>query len=254
MTNDDYADVVPLLRELSAIPENTPDHGELRDKIIVRCLPLAQNIARRFAGRGEDPEDLLQVARLGLVNAVERFDAERNSEFLAFAVPTIMGEVRRYFRDSSSAIRLPRRLQELRAQIAAATPELTQRLGRSVTTSEIAAELGESFGDVAEAIAAAATSHLVPLDADPNDDGSAAGRWERIGINDERLETVDDQQLLLPAIAELPEREREMMRLRFIEQQTQSQIAQRFEISQVHVSRLLDKAMRLIRERITDSE
>ncbi|MCW4353612.1 SigB/SigF/SigG family RNA polymerase sigma factor [Hoyosella sp. YIM 151337] len=253
MTSDDYSDIVPLLRQLATIPDANPEYERLREKIIVRCLPLARNIARRFYGRGAEPEDLIQVARLGLVKAVERFDAERSSEFLSFAVPTIMGEVRRYFRDYSGAIRVPRRLQELQVQIATATPDLTQRLGRSVTTSEIAAELGESFDDVAEAIAAGAACHVVSLDAPDNGTSDGApGRWDRIGDSDERLQGVDDQQMLLPAIAELPERERVIMRLRFLEQQTQSQIAQRLQISQVHVSRLIDKALRTLRTQIKD--
>lgn len=253
MTNDDYSDVVPLLRGLSALAQDDPARAELRERIIVRCLPLAHNIARRFSGRGADLDDLIQVSRLGLVNAVERFDAERNDQFLSFAVPTIMGEVRRYFRDNSTAIRLPRRLQELRTRIAAATPELTQRLARSVTTSEIAAELGEPFEDVAEAMAAGVSARVVSLDARADDEDFPLSRLDRIGVHDQRLLEIDDQQLLLPVIAMLPDREREIMRLRFIEQRTQSQIAEQFEISQVHVSRIIDKALRRLRQQIVDA-
>ena len=153
MTSE-YADVRDMFRELSGLSEDSPARERQRERIVERCLPLADHIARRFDGRGEPREDLVQVARVGLVNAVNRFDVEAGSDFVSFAVPTIMGEVRRHFRDNSWSVKVPRRLKELHLRLGAATAELSQRLGRAPTASELAEELDMDREEVIEGLVA----------------------------------------------------------------------------------------------------
>src|SRR5271157_6211090 len=141
-----------MFRELASVAANSSEFQRHRDKIVERCLPLADHIARRFEGRGEPRDDLVQVARVGLVNAVARFDVDTGSDFVSFAVPTIMGEVRRHFRDNSWSVKVPRRLKELHLRLGAATADLSQRLGRAPTASELAAELQLDREEVVEAL------------------------------------------------------------------------------------------------------
>ena len=164
-SNSEYADVADLFRELREVPEDSAQFQRQRDRIVERCLPLADHIARRFDGRGEPRDDLVQVARVGLVNAVIRFDVNAGSDFVSFAVPTIMGEVRRHFRDNSWSVKVPRRLKELHLRLGAATADLSQRLGRAPTASELAAELDMDRDEVVEGLVAGSSYNTLSIDS-----------------------------------------------------------------------------------------
>ncbi|MBN6041918.1 SigB/SigF/SigG family RNA polymerase sigma factor [Amycolatopsis sp. 195334CR] len=247
---EQYAHCVPLFAELAALPEGDRKRDELRDRLVTEFLPVAEHIARRFSGRGETFDDLLQVARLGLINAVDRFDAARGSEFLSFAVPTVMGEVRRYFRDSSWSVRVPRRLKELHLQISHATGELAQTLGRAPTPSEIAEKLGMDPEEVREGLIAGNAYQAVSVDKPVSSDSERLPLAETLGEEDSDLEAVENHAALRPLLAELPERERTILRLRFFGNMTQTQIADRLGISQMHVSRLLSQTLERLRGKL----
>lgn len=247
----EYADVLEMFRQLQGTTEDSADHIAQRDAIIERCLPLADHIARRFEGKGEARDDLLQVARIGLINAVKRFDVEMGSDFASFAVPTIMGELRRHFRDNSWSVKVPRRMKELHLQIGTASAEMSQRLGRAPTASELATELGIDRDEVLDGLMAGSSYKTTSID------GSAgSGSDERpslaetLGDVDPGLEKVEYREALRPLLEELPERERTVLVLRFFESMTQSQIAARVGISQMHVSRLLAKTLAQLREKL----
>ena len=245
----EYADVLEMFRQLRNATEDSAEYLEQRDAIIERCLPLADHIARRFEGKGEARDDLLQVARIGLINAVKRFDVEMGSDFASFAVPTIMGELRRHFRDNSWSVKVPRRMKELHLQIGSATAEMSQRLGRAPTASELAAELNIDRDEVLDGLMAGSSYKTTSIDG-------AAGSEERpslaetLGDVDPGLENVESREALRPLLAELPERERTVLVLRFFESMTQSQIAAKVGISQMHVSRLLAKTLAQLREKL----
>ncbi len=242
----EYDDVVAVFEEIRALPESDPQRGRLRDQLVTRCLPLAEHIARRFDGRGEAHDDLVQVARLGLVNAVDRFDVERGADFVSFAVPTIMGEVRRHFRDTGWAVRVPRRLKELHLSLSRTTGEMAQRLGRAPTVRELSEELGLSPEEVSEGLVAGNAYQTVSVDttASGNDDLPLV---ETLGDLDEALVSVENNEALRPLLAALPDRERTVLLLRFFGNMTQSQIAERVGISQMHVSRLLTRTLAQLR-------
>ena len=245
----EYADVLEMFRQLQGTTEDSADYIGQRDAIIERCLPLADHIARRFEGKGEARDDLLQVARIGLINAVKRFDVEMGSDFASFAVPTIMGELRRHFRDNSWSVKVPRRMKELHLQIGTASAEMSQRLGRAPTATELAAELGIDRDEVLDGLMAGSSYKTTSIDG-------AAGSEERpslaetLGDVDPGLEKVEYREALRPLLAELPERERTVLVLRFFESMTQSQIAAKVGISQMHVSRLLAKTLAQLREKL----
>ena len=174
-SNSEYADVADLFRELSDLPEDSAQFQRQRDRIVERCLPLADHIARRFDGRGEPRDDLVQVARVGLVNAVIRFDVDAGSDFVSFAVPTIMGEVRRHFRDNSWSVKVPRRLKELHLRLGAATADLSQRLGRAPTASELAAELDMDRDEVVEGLVAGSSYNTLSIDSGGSGNEDAPG-------------------------------------------------------------------------------
>ena len=252
----DYGDVVEMFHQLQTLDPESTEFLRQRDAIIERSLPLADNIAKRFGGRGEAHEDLVQVARLGLVNAVKRFDVSAGSGFLSFAVPTIMGEVRRHFRDHGWAVRVPRRLQELSLQLAKARGELAQALNRAPTASELAAHIGADRQQVVEAIIAANAYTTQSTDASParGGDDDDASLTTTLGDVDANLEKVLDVETLRPLLATLPERERTILLLRFFENMTQSQIAGRLGISQMHVSRLLTKTLTTLRSQAQEPQ
>ena len=162
-----------MFRELATLDADSPDFQRHRDKIVERCLPLADHIARRFEGRGEPRDDLVQVARVGLVNAVTRFDFEAGSDFVSFAVPTIMGEVRRHFRDNSWSVKVPRRLKELHLRLGAATADLSQRLGRAPTATELARELEMDRAEVVEGLVAGSSYNTLSIDSGGSGDEEA---------------------------------------------------------------------------------
>lgn len=221
----------------------------LRDQLVEAHLGLAEYLARRFDRRGEPLDDLVQVASLALIKAVERFDPERGLEFSTFAVPTIAGELKRHFRDKSWAVRVPRRLQELHLRLGTAVSDLTHEFGRSPTIPEIAERLEASTEDVLEAMEAGRAYRSSSLDAPvAGEEGDAAIPLSaRMGEIDLNLTKVDEQSQLASLLRDLPERERTILVLRFFDGLTQSQIAERIGISQMHVSRLLARTLQDLR-------
>src|SRR5689334_16687446 len=249
-SNSEYADVADMFRELEGISEETAAFQRQRDRIVERCLPLADHIARRFDGRGESRDDLVQVARVGLVNAVIRFDVNAGSDFVSFAVPTIMGEVRRHFRDNSWSVKVPRRLKELHLRLGAATAELSQRLGRAPTASELAAELDMDRDEVIEGLVAGSSYNTLSIDSGGSGNEDAPAIADTLGDVDLGLDQIENREALRPLLAALPERERTVLLLRFFESLTQTQIAERVGISQMHVSRLLAKSLARLRDQL----
>ncbi|WP_234938635.1 RNA polymerase sigma factor SigF [Mycolicibacterium lutetiense] len=239
-----------MFRELSGLSEESSDYERQRERIVQRCLPLADHIARRFDGRGEPREDLVQVARVGLVNAVNRFDVEAGSDFVSFAVPTIMGEVRRHFRDNSWSVKVPRRLKELHLRLGAATAELSQRLGRAPTASELSVELEMDREEVIEGLVAGSSYNTLSIDSGGGGDEEAPAIVDTLGDVDTGLDQIDNRETLRPLLAQLPERERTVLLLRFFESMTQTQIAERVGVSQMHVSRLLAKSLARLRDQL----
>ena len=248
--NDDYSHCTPLLAELAALPAGHPGRERLRERLIVEFLPLAEHIAMRFGGRGQPHDDLVQVARIGLMKAVDRFDSARGGEFLSFAVPTIMGEVRRFFRDSGWAIHVPRGLQEIRGRLARGTTELAQALGRAPTPSELAGHLGVDVETVREGLLAANCYETTSLDRPVNAGDGTVTVADSMGELDERIGNVDDHQTVAPLLRRLPERERAIVTMRFFDGLSQSQIAARVGVSQMQISRLLTKILRDLREQV----
>lgn len=246
----EYADVPDLFRELATMGPDSDRFRRQRAHIIERCLPLADHIARRFDGRGEARDDLVQVARVGLVNAVNRFDVETGSDFVSFAVPTIMGEVRRHFRDNSWSVKVPRRLKELHLRLGAATSELSQRLGRAPTASELAAELEMDRQQVIEGLVAGSSYNTLSIDSGGGGDDDAPAIVDTLGEADLSLDQIENREALRPLLLALPERERTVLVLRFFENLTQTQIAERVGVSQMHVSRLLAKSLARLRDQL----
>ncbi|MFG1928904.1 RNA polymerase sigma factor SigF [Cryptosporangium sp. NPDC048952] len=243
-----YSAAEPLFRRLAGPDTDDPARAPLRSELITIHLPLARNLARRFANRGESLDDLSQVATIGLIQAVERFDPARGVDFLSFAIPTITGEIKRHFRDRGWHVRVPRRLQELRADLARATAELSQRTGRAPTASELAAHLDRSREEIVEGLQAANAYAAVSLDrpAGPEEDAPTLG--ETFGEEDADLALIDSREALLPLLKQLPTRERRILYLRFVREQTQTQIAQEIGVSQMHVSRLLAATLTRLRQ------
>jgi RNA polymerase sigma-B factor len=220
----------------------------------VAWLPLANDLAHRFAGRGEPLQDLVQTATVGLIKAVDRFDVHRGHDFPSYAVPTIVGEVKRYFRDQTWEVHVPRGLQELRRAVGDSTETLTQRLGRSPTAAEVADDLDLPERDVREAMRVARAYTAASLDApaggagDGGEPGPALG--ELLGSEDAALARAELRLTVAPAVAALPERQRRILRLRFVGNLTQDQIAARVGISQMHVSRLLARTLHALRDQL----
>ncbi|GAA4668991.1 SigB/SigF/SigG family RNA polymerase sigma factor [Gordonia humi] len=252
MKDNEYEHVTQLLGERAALPDDDPRRARLRDEAVLESLPLAQHIARRFSGRGENHDDLLQVARLGLVHACDRFQPARGSDFLSFAVPTVMGEVRRHFRDRTTMLRAPRRTKEMSLRVADTEGRLTHRLRRSPTRAELAVELQTDVTEIDEARRAAAASVTVSLDrpVSGTDDRSTV---DLFGAVDPSYDVVDDTQALRPALARLRPRERRILGLRFYEDLSQSAIARRTGLSQMHVSRLLRQSIAELRHELLPS-
>ncbi|MDT4943156.1 MAG: polymerase sigma-B factor [Pseudonocardiales bacterium] len=239
-----------MFRKLNTLAAQSEEWKRARSDIVARCMPLAEHIARRFDGRGESREDIAQVARLGLVNAVNRFDVECGSDFVSFAVPTIMGEVRRHFRDNSWSVKVPRRLKELHLQLGSATADMSQRLGRAPTPSELAHELDLEREEVVEALIAGSGYNTLSIDSGGGGDDETPPLAETLGSDDTNLDRIENHEALRPLLDALPERERTVIVLRFFESLTQSQIAERVGISQMHVSRLLARTLARLRDEL----
>ncbi len=214
-----------------------------RDELVHLHLPLVEHCARRFRNRGEPFEDLVQVGTIGLLKSIDRFDLERGVEFSTYATPTIIGEIKRYFRDKGWAIRVPRRLQELRMQIGAATAELTQSLGRSPTPRELAEAIGCSVEEIIEGIESSNAYSTLSLDANDDAEDGGGSMLDAIGIEDEDLEHVEIRESLKPLLDALEPREKKILLLRFFRNKTQTEIAQEIGVSQMHVSRLLSRTL-----------
>lgn len=247
-----YDALAPMLAEFAGLTVNDRRRETLRDRLVQGHLPLARHIARRFAHRGEPIEDLEQVATVGLIHAIDRFEPERGSDFLSYAVPTITGEVRRYFRDKAWATRVPRRLKDLRLAIGNAVPELSQRFNRAPTPGELAEHLQRDRDEVLEALEAANAYRSTSLDDMLVDDPSSGRLADVIGAADAELEQVEYRETLQPALLKLPERERTIVMLRFFGGLTQTQIAERVGVSQMHVSRLLARTLVQLHRELTE--
>jgi RNA polymerase sigma-B factor len=219
-----------------------------RDDLVRLHLPLVEHCARRFRNRGEPFEDLVQVGTIGLIKSVDRFDVDRGVEFSTYATPTIIGEIKRHFRDKGWAIRVPRRLQELRMQIASASAELTQSLGRAPTPSELADQIGCTVDDVIEGIESSNAYSTLSLDAGDNSDEGSLGVLDMMGVDDAGIEHVELRESIKPLLERLPAREKNILMLRFFKNLTQSQIAAEVGVSQMHVSRLLTRTLDHLRE------
>jgi RNA polymerase sigma-B factor len=225
-----------------------------REGLVTLHLPLVEHCARRFRNRGEPFEDLVQVGTIGLIKSIDRFDLGRGVEFSTYATPTIIGEIKRYFRDKGWAIRVPRRLQELRMQIGKATAELTQTLGRSPTPRELADVLECSVEEIVEGIESSNAYSTLSLDA--ADDGGEEGGvslLDMLGADDEGLEHIEIRESIKPLLEALPAREKRILLLRFFKNRTQSEIAEEIGVSQMHVSRLLGRTLDQLRASLEES-
>jgi RNA polymerase sigma-B factor len=225
-----------------------------RDALVSLHLPLVEHCARRFRNRGEPFEDLVQVGTIGLIKSIDRFDLDRGVEFSTYATPTIIGEIKRYFRDKGWAIRVPRRLQELRMQIGTTTAELTQALGRSPTPRELAEAIGCSVEEIVEGIESSNAYSTLSLDAtdDGGDDGGVS-MLDMMGLDDEELEQIEIRESIKPLLEALPPREKRILLLRFFKNKTQSEIAAEIGVSQMHVSRLLSRTLEQLRTSLQES-
>jgi RNA polymerase sigma-B factor len=234
------------MRRLGTLPSGSTARQQLRQQIVESQLPLVHHLAQRFRGRGEPYDDLVQVGTIGLLNAVDRFDPRRGA-FTTFAVPTILGEIRRHFRDRGWAMRVPRRLQDFGRRVSVTREQLTQSLGRSPTVQELAEELHEDPDLVVEAIETATVFTTVPLPS-----ASEEVLFDSLGSPDHGLEQVEQRVTLGPLLARLPVRERRILALRFARGLSQSQIAAEVGVSQMHVSRLLARSLATLREGLTE--
>ena len=224
---------------------------EARDQLIVSHLNLVRFLASKFKNRGEPLDDLVQVGTIGLIKAIDRFDPERGLEFTTYATPTILGEIKRHFRDKGWSIRVPRRLQELSAKVNQATDELTVELQRSPSVEEIAAKLGVGAEEILEAMESSVAYTSVSLEAGgSSEDDEAPALIDRLGSVDEDLDASDDRMVIDDAIRDFSPREQEIVRMRFIDGLTQVEIAKRLGVSQVQVSRLLRRTLRKIQDKI----
>jgi len=244
------AQLAESLRTMANLPADHPERERLRSDVICGFIPMARRAAARFGGRGEALDDLVQVATIGLIKAVDRFDPSREIPFVNYAMPTILGEIKRHFRDKSWSVRVSRSRQELYLEINRLIPEMAQELGRSPAVADLAGRLGVSEAEVLAGIdcgqAHTARSLYTPIGVD--DDGAVLA--DVIGSTDERLESVADREALRKALVDVPERERQILLLRFFANMTQNEIAEHVGVSQMHVSRLLSRTLRELRDRL----
>ncbi|MFI5684257.1 RNA polymerase sigma factor SigF [Streptomyces sp. NPDC051636] len=248
--HDDAPDTAEAFRRLAALPPGA-ERDALRDEIVEAWLPMAERLAGRFRSRGESYEDLRQVAALGLVKAVDRYDPERGNAFESYAVPTVTGEIKRHFRDHMWTLHVPRRVQDLRNRVRFASQDLSQTTpGRRPTIAEIAAHANMSEEDVRVGLEALESFTALSLDAEMpgSDDGYSLS--DALGAPDPALDTVVDREAVRPRLAALPERERAILYMRFFDDMTQSRIAEQMGISQMHVSRLISRCCDRLREQV----
>lgn len=236
-------------RELFSLYKDKGDEAA-RDELIMSHLNLVRFLASKFKNRGEPLDDLIQVGTIGLIKAIDRFDPSRGLEFTTYATPTILGEIKRHFRDKGWSIRVPRRLQELSAKVNQATDDLTKELQRSPSTEEVAAKLGVSVDEVLEAMESSGAYSSVPLEAGSSDEEDAPAIIDHYASVDENLAASDDRMVIEDTIRDFSPREREVIRMRFVEGLTQVEIARRLGVSQVQVSRLLRRTLKKVQDKI----
>ena len=243
----DVAGADELIKEMARMPADAPGRAARRARALAAWVPLARHLAARYNGRGEPSDDLLQTATVGLIKAVDRFDPDRGVEFAGFAIPTVLGEVKRHFRDRTWSVRVPRRTQELRMAISNANNDLLSTLGRSPTVADIAKHLGITEEDVLEGLEGAraysAASLSTPVSAD-----ESMSLGDTLGEEDREYELTEMRMILGTAMSKLDEREQRILSLRFYGNMTQSDIAEKIGVSQMHVSRLITKALAKLRE------
>jgi RNA polymerase sigma-B factor len=236
-----------LFDELSGLEPGTSEHSRVRGALIEVNLPLVRYAAARFRSRNEPMEDVVQVGTIGLINAIDRFDPERGVQFPTFAMPTVVGEIKRYFRDNVRTVHVPRRLHELWVQVSGAIEDLTVLHGRSPTTAEIADRLKLSEEEVLACLEAGRAYHATSLEAAQEGGDGAPGLLDRLGYEDPALVGVEHRDLVRHLLVQLPERERRILLLRYFGNLTQSQISAELGVSQMHVSRLLSRSFARLR-------
>jgi RNA polymerase sigma-B factor len=244
------------VREIFTAYQSAGDDAERlkhRERLVSQHIGLVEFLARRFRNRGEPVEDLIQVGTIGLLKAIDRFDLDREVEFSTYATPTIVGELKRHFRDKGWAVRVPRRLQELHLELTKTVGNLGHDLGRSPTVEEIAKTAGITEEEVLEGLEIAQAYNFTSLDAPIDSEDGSTSFADQLGAEDEQLENLEYRAALAPEMAKLPERERKIVYLRFFKGLTQSEIASRLGISQMHVSRLLTRTLAQLREALEES-
>jgi RNA polymerase sigma-B factor len=241
------ADALALLTLLADLPAGSPDRARARERLVKMYLPLAEHLARRFRNRGELMDDLVQVASLALLKSIDGFDPNRGAAFTSYAIPMIVGELKRHFRDKGWDVRVPRRLQELRLEISKISGDLAQKLGRSPTVSDLAHHLEVTDEEVIEALDCSQAYRALSLHAPVSGDDSGGELMDLLGGTDPEMESVENRAALRPLLARLPEREQKIIAMRFFGNLTQSQIAAEIGISQMHVSRLLAHSLQVLR-------
>ncbi|MGW2964852.1 RNA polymerase sigma factor SigF [Streptomyces sp. NPDC001220] len=240
-----------FFRRIGELEEGTPEFQYARNTLIEMNMSLVRFAAGRFRNRGDDMEDIVQTGMIGLIKAIDRFELSREVEFTSFALPYIVGEIKRFFRDTTWAVHVPRRLQELRVELAKAREELSSRLDREPTVAELATLMNLSEGEVVEGQLASNGYNSSSLDAALTGDGPEDGESvlaDFIGVEEDGLRLVEDFQSLAPLMAELSERDREIIHLRFVEEATQAEIGERLGCSQMHVSRLIKRIIARLRQ------
>ncbi|MER7478931.1 RNA polymerase sigma factor SigF [Streptomyces sp. NPDC126510] len=235
-----------LFAQLKELQPGTPEHDRVRGALIEANLPLVRYAAARFRSRNEPMEDVVQVGTIGLINAIDRFDPDRGVQFPTFAMPTVVGEIKRYFRDNVRTVHVPRRLHELWVQVNSATEDLTTSFGRTPTTAEIAERLRITEDEVLSCIEAGRSYHATSLEAAQEGDGMP-GLLDRLGYEDPALDGVEHRDLVRHLLVQLPEREQRILLLRYYSNLTQSQISAELGVSQMHVSRLLARSFQRLR-------
>ncbi|MEV6634814.1 SigB/SigF/SigG family RNA polymerase sigma factor [Actinoplanes sp. NPDC051470] len=241
-----------LVNTMAALPLGHPDRPRLRGQAIEAWMPMAKRLTRRYANRGESFDDLLQTAAIGLIKAVDGFDATRGVDFVGYAIPTILGEIKRYFRDKAWTLRIPRRLQELRLAIAAAQADLSHDLQQAPTVADVAGRLGVSEEEVLEAMEAGHAYRAVSLSA-PLGDGEDSAISDTLAAEEAGYARAELNVALPPALASLDNRERRIVVQYFYGNQTQACIAEQLGISQMHVSRLLSRALKNLRGQLSEA-
>lgn len=236
-----------LFEKFAQLDPGSAEHTRVRGALIEANLPLVRYVALRFHGRNEPMEDIIQVGTIGLIHAIDRFDVDRGVQFPTFAMPTIIGEIRRYFRDNVRTVHVPRRLHEMWAQVRTAAEDLTVALGRTPSTAEIAERLQLPEEEVLASLDAGRAYRVSSLEAAQERDEGAPGLIERLGYEDPELAGVEHRALVRHLLVQLPEREQRILLLRYYRNLTQSQISAELGVSQMHISRLLTRSVARLR-------